>query len=171
MAPTRRVMLAVAATAAAAGSASLAGCKGLAAIGPLPKPTPSVLALEHSIAEEEVLVATYQAALAAAAGHLATGLLAAVLADHRAHLAALRSRLIVPPGSKARLAPALGRQPVALPLPPGRRQIATDLAAAERAAAVRLTGQLLTAPPSLAQLLASIGASEAAHAMLLARLR
>jgi hypothetical protein len=171
VAPTRRAVLAVAATAAAAGSASLAGCKGLAALGPPPAPGPAVLALEHSIAAEEALVATYQAGLAAAAGHPVSGLLAAVLADHRAHLAALRSRLLIPPGSRARLARALGRRPVPLSLSSGQRQMAAELAAAERAAAARLTGQLLAAPPSLAQLLASIGASEAAHAMLLGRVK
>jgi hypothetical protein len=169
VAATRRAVLAGVATAAAAGSVSLAGCKGLAALGPLPKPDPSVLGLEHSIAHEQVLVATYQAALAAASGHPATGLLAAVLADHRAHLAALRSRLIIPRGSRARL--ALSRRPVPLPLPPTRRQMAMALAAAEQAAAARLTGQLRAAPPSLAQLLASVAASEAAHAMLLERAR
>jgi hypothetical protein len=171
VAATRRAVLAGVATAAAAGSVSLAGCKGLAALGPLPKPDPSVLALEHSIAQEEVLVATYQGALAAASGHPAEGLLAALLADHRAHLAALRSRLIIPRGNRAKLAPELSRRPVPLALPPTKRQLATALATAEQAAAARLTGQLRAAPPSLAQLLASIAASEAAHAMLLARAR
>ena len=48
-------------------------------------------------------------------------------------------------------------------LPADPAQALQFLAAAERAAAVRLGRELLTAPPSLAQLLASISAAEATH--------
>ena len=48
-------------------------------------------------------------------------------------------------------------------LPAAPQQLAAYLAAAERQAAARLERQLLSAPPSLAQLLASISAAEATH--------
>jgi len=161
--PTRRVMFA----AAAASSLLLAGCKGLEALGPPPKPAAAVGTLEHAIAAEELMVRTYQAALAALAGEpRASGIVADVLADHQAHLARLRSRLIVPPGS-ATAKPI--RSPAPPALPTGQRQVISALVTAENAAAARLMGQLLTVPPAVAQLMASIGASEASHAALLSR--
>jgi hypothetical protein len=45
----------------------------------------------------------------------------------------------------------------------------TELATAEAAASNRLIGQLARVPPELAQLMASIAASEAGHVVLLRR--
>lgn len=167
--PTRRLMLA----AAAAASVGLAGCKGIAALGPLPKPSADVVTLEHAIAAEELMVATYRAAAeqlatSQAAGAAAQRLSAAVTAihaEHQAHLAGLRARLVLPP----RLARTKVRPGRPSPLPAGGKGIIGALVAGERAAAARLTGQLLDAPPALAQLMASIAASEAAHVVYLRR--
>src|SRR5260221_463283 len=53
--PSRRLVLA----AAAAGSLTLAGCTGIRALGPVPKPGADVVALERAIAAEELMVARY----------------------------------------------------------------------------------------------------------------
>lgn len=166
--PTRRMLLA----AAGSGTLLLAGCKGIAALGPLPTLAPDVRTLDEAIRAEELMVATYEAALSAlgagpGAGRL-TPVLATVLADHRAHLAQLRKRLVLPP----RLATARPRQSLPPPaLPAGRGRIVGSLLAAEREAAARLARQLLDVPPALAQLMASIGASEAAHVVVIAAAR
>lgn len=175
--PTRRGILA----AVAAGSLGLAGCKGIAALGPVPKPSPDVVTLKHAIAAEELLVATYQAAAgqlaslgpgsASARGsggqkaqHL-TAAVAAIHAEHQAHLTRLRARLVLPP-RLAKTQPRAGRPS---PLPADSHGILGVLVAGERAAAARLTRQLLDAPPALAQLMAAIAASEAAHVVYLRR--
>ncbi|HYK34301.1 MAG TPA: ferritin-like domain-containing protein [Streptosporangiaceae bacterium] len=163
--PTRRVMLA----AAAAGSLGLAGCKGIAALGPLPNISPDVVTLEHAIEAEELMVATYRAAagqLAASGnGQRLSAVVTAIQAEHQAHVTRLRARLVLPP-RLARTKFAAGRPS---PLPADSHGIIGALVADERAAAARLTSQLLHAPPALAQLMASIAASEAAHVIYLRR--
>jgi hypothetical protein len=161
--PTRRVVLTAAAGAAAV--PLLAGCKGIGALGPLPKTAADVVTLDHAISAEELMVAQYQAALRAMTGRPKTEtLFGTLLTEHQAHLDLLRSRLILPP----RLATA---SPAPSPVPPaapaGRTALIAELAAAEHAASARLTRQLLDVPPALAQLMASIAASEAAHVVAL----
>jgi hypothetical protein len=169
--PSRRVVLA----AAAAGSLALAGCKGITALGPVPKPGRDVVTLEHAIAAEELMMARYQAAVtaltaapgsAAASGKTATAKAAvtAILAEHEAHLAQLRSRLVLPPRLRT-AKPKPSQAPP--PLPAGRHAILAGLASAESAGSDRLIGWLTDAPPALAQLMASIAASEAAHVVIL----
>jgi hypothetical protein len=130
-----------------------------------------VATLDRAIAAEERIVATYQTALAGPAGPAGMrALLETVLGEHQAHLAQLRSQLVVPRGSRSAVARPSSSPPVpALPGQPAG--LLAALAAAERGAAARLLHQLVTAPPSLAQLLASIGAAEAAHVVLLTRPR
>ncbi len=163
---TRRAMLAT----ALAGSLglTLTGCNGLTALGPVPAIGPDVLTLEHAIEAEEALVLTYaNAGRSAAVAGPAAAMIAAIGAEHQAHLTQLRTRLILPPGhARTRLPPKPARAPS---LPADRKRLLMTLAAAERAAAARLTGQLLDAPGPLAQLLASISASEAAHVVFLHR--
>ena len=171
--PTRRLVLA----AAAASTLTLAGCKGIGVLGPLPKPGADVVTLGDAIAAEELMVATYQAAqgaLAASggtaspakAGAGARSLIADLLAEHQAHLRQLRARLVLPP----RLATASPRpSPTPPPVPSGRHRILAELASAEAAASDRLIRQLAHVPPELAQLMASIAASEAVHVVLLRR--
>ncbi len=150
----------------AVGSLGLTGCKGITALGPVPKVSGNVLALEQAIAAEEVLISRYQLAL----GHQSGGggrqeLLTTIQAEHEAHLHKLRSALVVPPKyatSKLRTGP--GSAPA---LPGGTAFTLAALASDERAAVVRLTAELLDAPAPLAQLLASIAAAEAAHVVYL----
>lgn len=170
---SRRGMVA----AAAGGSLLLAGCKGLEALGPPPRPTATVGTLEHAIAAEEQLVRVYRAALAALPGQpdqpRVADVVRGVLANHQAHLIRLRAKLIVPSGlasASPGASPGSGSQSVPSPptgTPP--REIIAGLVSAENAAAARLIRQLLTVPPAVAQLMASIGASEAGHAALLSR--
>jgi len=165
--PTRRLVLAV----AGAGSLALAGCKGITLLGSRPKPGAGVVALEHAIAAEELMIGRYRLALAALSSALHTtgktkagasdrAVVAGVLAEHREHLAQLRARLVLPP----RLATATPRPSPTPPTAPSvRHRILAELATAEAAASDRLIRQLPAVPPALAQLMASIAASEAAH--------
>ena len=158
---TRRRVLAAA---AAALPLVLAGCKGIAALGSPPKPAPDVSVATDAIAVEQQLIAHYGAVLAAVPGLAAT--LRPLLDQHHDHLALLRARLIVPHGGQPLPSPratARGRAPV-----PGTTAAALGyLRDAEDAAAAALLAHLAAAPPSLAQLLASISASEATHALIL----
>jgi hypothetical protein len=142
----------------------------MAALGRPPGQPPEVTTLDRVIAAEELMVARYQAAVAglpaAARASRARPLVEAVLADHHAHLAQLRSRLIVPRGSPYR---RRRHQPAAPTLPAQPREMLAALAGAERDAAASLLHDVVAVPASLAQLLASIGAAEAAHAVLLTR--
>ncbi len=115
------------------------------------------------------MVASYRAAQAMPGnGARTASLVSLLLAEHTAHLAVLRSRLVLPP----RLATASPEPSPTPPALPAQRGAAlTALAQAEQAAVTRLTSQLLTVPPPLAQLMASIAASEAAHVVLLDQAR
>ncbi len=155
--PTRRVVLAAA---AALPFAAVSGCDSLKVVGEPPPPAPDVTALREAIAGEQLMVDRYAAVLRNVGGTLATAL-QPLLDEHRAHLAQLRSRLIVPPGSRYRL-PA----PPAHPSPAVPASASADVAflrSAEQAAAAAMLGRLRHAPASLAQLFASISASEATH--------
>ena len=149
-----------------------AGCKGFDALGTPPKAAPGVAVVGDAIAVETRLIAHYGAVLAAVPA--LGGTLRPLLAQHHDHLARLRARLIIPPGSRAAdpASPATDRLPVSpspSPFPvPGTSAAALGyLRDAENAAAAAQLGHLAAAPPSLAQLLASISASEATHAMIL----
>jgi hypothetical protein len=170
--PTRRLML----TAAAAGSlglaGTLAGCKGITALGPIPAIAPDVVMLEHAIAAEEAMVDRYAAArrqlggTGSASTTRAASVIAAIGAEHEAHLRRLRAKLILPP-RLAKTKIRASREPG--PLPDELTGVLAALAADERAAVTRLTTGLLAAPAALAQLMASISASEAAHIVFLRR--
>jgi hypothetical protein len=133
-----------------------------------------VVTLNRAIAAEEVMVASYAAA-AAKLGAVATSgrnsaflqVVTAIHAEHQAHLDQLRRRLVLPPRSAAS---KLGhRRPPAAAMPDNQAGVLGVLTAAEHAAAARLTTELLRVPAALAQLMASIAASEAAHAAVLRR--
>jgi hypothetical protein len=153
--PTRRAMLA--ASAAAAGLL-VTGCRGVQVLGSPPPAAPDIARLRAAIAAEQRLIASYHAAITTAGG-TAAATLTGILAEHEQHHAALSARLVEPPGYVGHATPAAGLAPTI-----------SALAAAEQAAAQRLAAQLLTAPPSLAQLLASISAAEATHVPVLADL-
>jgi hypothetical protein len=149
-----------------------AGCRSSDAFAgpdPLAGPPPlgrDVLSLQAVIAAEENLIGLYRSALAAGPGRAQT--LQTVLGQHEQHLAQLKARLIVPPGSSPSPSPAQRGRPSASgsAAPPAQVGIAR-LQAAERASAADLVQRLVTVPPALAQLFASIAASDATHVAVL----
>jgi hypothetical protein len=141
-----------------------AGCKGVGGLGNPPPPLPDVAIVRDAIAGETLMISRYDAVLAAVPA--LTGPLRPLLEQHREHLARLRARLIDAqasgqPGHPAPASPAVAQVP-------GTAAAARAyLQHAEQAAADALLGKLTATPPSVAQLLASIAASEATHALLL----
>jgi hypothetical protein len=186
--PSRRALLA---GAAASLPLLLTACKGVQALGTPPPPARDIRVLAAAIDAEEAMVARYATALRqlpagsgtggagrsaaggpAGAGAAAVAAVAAVHAEHVAHLAQLRSRLIHPhalttaPGPSA-AATASASSPAGAGAGTGartsRKLVLGELEQAEQTASDRLIGQLGGLPPALAQLFASIAASEATH--------
>jgi len=118
-----------------------------------------VLTLQAVIAAEENMIDLYQLAISGDSGTSRARTLRPLLAQHQQHLVQLKARLIVPPGASASPSPSS-----ASPSPRASTVSITRLRAAERASAADLVRRLATAPPALAQLLASIAASDATHA-------
>jgi hypothetical protein len=118
-----------------------------------------VLTLQAVIAAEENMIDLYQLAISGDSGTTRARTLRSLLAQHQQHLVQLKARLIVPPGASATPSPSS-----ASPSPRASTVSITRLRAAERASAADLVRRLATAPPALAQLLASIAASDATHA-------
>lgn len=184
--PVRRGLLAAA---AALPLAALAGCDGADVLAAPPRPAPDVGELRGAITAEELMIARYQAVLrelgrrtrtgngsgraggsSAAAGRPVTALVTSLLAEHRAHLGRLRSRLVVPPGSAAAAsasasasAAASARARAAAAVPAAPTAALAFLAAAERDLSDALLRRLPGLPASLAELFTSISASEATH--------
>ena len=164
-----------------------AGCRSSDAFaGPDPlagRPTlaPDVVALQAVIAAEQTMITLYQSAVAS---HLAmsttgpsagptsgpttgpstgrAGVLEELLAQHRQHLGQLQARLVLPAGSPSPQASS-STSPGAAP----RRVTIARLRAAESASATDLVRRLVSMPPALAQLFASIAASDATHVVAL----
>jgi hypothetical protein len=163
--PARRALIAAA---AALPLVAVSGCNGVDVVLASPPRQPAdVGLLQAAIAAEQLLVTQYAAVLrgltssGAGAPAALTAALEPLLGQHRAHLAELRSRLIVPaggaspsPSARATRAPAVAAAPAAA---------VAFLRAAEQAAAAAMLGLLPGASGSLAQLFASISASEATH--------
>src|SRR5262249_28367913 len=147
-------------------SLAAAGCRGLAALGTPPRAAPGVAVAGDAITVEARLIAHYGAVLAAVPA--LAGTLRPLLAQHHDHLARLRSRLIIAPGSRAsHPASPSASPPGGAPVPVSPAAALRYLRDAEDAAAAAQLAHLAAAPPSLAQLLASISASEATHALIL----
>jgi hypothetical protein len=164
--PSRRAVLAAS---AAAVPLLVTGCKGVQALGSPPSAPRDVRVLRAAISAEQLMVARYQAALTVAASDLAArSTFAAVLSEHREHLDQLTSRLIEPTVSSS-ASPGVSSRPVSLST--GLPATARLLESSELAASDRLLAGLPAVPPSLAQLFASIAASEATHVPLLRSLR
>ena len=90
-----------------------------------------------------------------------------LLTQHEQHLAQLRARLIEPPGTSA--TPTPPASVTGGTIGPGPAGVSTaQLRAAERASAAVLVQRLATVEPALAQLFASIAASDTTHVMVLA---
>ncbi len=117
------------------------------------------------------MVASYRAAQPVLTGHpRAAALVAALLAEHQAHLDQLRSRLILPPRlATASAGPGSGNGNGGTQVAGGPAQVMTSLKVAEAAAAARLTPELAAVPAGLGPLMASISASEAAHVVVLSQ--
>jgi hypothetical protein len=127
-----------------------------------------VLTLQAVIAAEENMIDLYRTATSGDSpirGAPPARTLRSLLAQHEQHLVRLKARLVVPPGmppSSSSPPPSSGGRPT--PSPRSARVMVAQLRAAERASAADLVQRLATAPPALAQLLASIAASDATHA-------
>jgi hypothetical protein len=162
--PTRRRVLAASALVlTAAGTAGCASGQAWPWARP-PVPAPEVGVLRNVIAAEDIMVSRYAAVLQARPALAAA--VSPLLRQHRQHLAQLRERLVVPAG--ARPSPTMRARARQAPVPAGRAAVLAYLRRAETDQAAFLTRTLATvATPSLAQLMASISASEAAHAALL----
>jgi len=161
--PRRRVLLASAAalplllgTAGCRSSDVFTGPDPLAGRPPLGH---DVLTLQAVIAAEENMIDLYRLAISGDSGTSRTRTLRSLLGQHQQHLVQLKARLIVPPGASASPSPSS-----ASPSPRAGTVSITRLRAAERASAADLVRRLAAAPPALAQLLASIAASDATHA-------
>jgi len=118
-----------------------------------------VITLQAVIAAEQAMIKLYQAAVDSNLRATSRVLvLEGLLAQHRQHLGQLQARLVLPSGSPS-------ASPSASPLSgavPARVTIAR-LRAAERAPVADLLRRLVTVQPALAQLFASIAASDATH--------
>jgi hypothetical protein len=154
--PSRRAVL------ASAGALALTGCLG-ATDEPEPRPDPDLRLRERVAAEVDELVRAYAAATQAFPG--LTDRLAPLAAEHQAHLTALRGPQ--PSGSPGAGASGSATPPAAPAVPGSGAATVTWLAGLERRAARRRAHQTATAGPDLARLLASVGACESVHAVLL----
>lgn len=139
---------------------ALDACRGPAVLGGPPAVSPATRTLLDAVTAELNLIWIYNKAIAAYSG-LAPAL-APLRGEHQAHLAQLRAQVVEPPGKQVpdtvTARPALGAtQAAAL----------AQLRTAEQGAVTTLMGRLGGAPPSLAQLYASIAASEATHVSVL----
>ncbi len=156
------------ATAGCRSSDIFAGPDPLAGRPPLGR---DVLTLQAVIASEENLIRLYRTAIGGdhgTGGHRTAQArtLGSLLAQHERHLAQLRARLIQPPGTS----PTPTARPSASGATAGpspARVTVARLHAAERASAADLVQRLATVPPALAQLFASIAASDATHVTVL----
>ncbi len=168
--PTRRAVIAAAASLPLV---AVTGCSGVDVLASPPSPAPDVGLLREAISTEQLMVTWYSEELRSlgntgAAGGSPASLTAALeplLAEHRAHLTQLRSRLIVPAGGPSP-SPSPSRRTPAAPAAPAAA--VAFLRDAEQAAATSMLDWLRGASASLAQLFASISASEATHVPALA---
>ncbi len=145
-----------------------AGCRSSDAFaGPDPlagRPalSPDVITLQEVITAERAMIALYQAAVNG--GTRPALAVEGLLAQHRQHLGRLQARLVLPPGSgSAWPSPSSSSSSSQRPA----RVTIAQLRAAERASATDLVRRLVGVPPALAQLFASIAASDATHAVVL----
>jgi hypothetical protein len=139
---------------------ALSACKGPAVLSGPPPVSSQTQTLLHAVTAELNLIWIYKKTMAAYSGLGPT--LAPLLAEHEAHLARLRARVIEPPGKQApdtaTARPAIG---------PTERAALAQVKQAEQAAVAAQLGRLAGASPSLAQLYASIATSEATHVTVL----
>ncbi|MEU8324895.1 hypothetical protein AB0C33_41595 [Nonomuraea sp. NPDC048881] len=153
----------------AGGAAALTACSASGPAGPAtPAPdSPETVLLRQVVADKERTVALYSALIAGGADSLEP-----FRARHQAHLAELRKYL---PAGPPPASPPVSSPAVSAPASPGAAPSATPskspkptlsrLRDVERRAAAQRPRQLAGLSPGVAQLLASIGACEAVHAV------
>jgi hypothetical protein len=142
--------------------AATASCGVPEALRKPPGLTASVRTLRASITAEQALVDSYHDVVRRYPQ--LSAMLNSFLGQHQQHLAQLRGRLIVPP--HVTMSPVPSPAP-ASPAPASASSAEAAVALlvkAEQNAAAAQLGRLDGTPSSLAQLLASIAASEATHA-------
>jgi hypothetical protein len=171
--PRRRVLLASAAALplllGAAGCRSSDVFSGPDPLAGRPPLGHDVLTLQAVIAAEENMIDLYWLAISGDSGTTQARTLRSLLAQHQQHLVQLKTRLIVP-AWRVRVAVAVAV--IGQPVPPGQRPSASRGCGRPSApSAADLVRRLATAPPALAQLLASIAASDATHCDGAGRLR
>ena len=137
---------------------ALSACKGPAVLSGPPPVSNQTQMLLHAVTAEQNLIWIYNKAIAAYS-RLAPAL-GPLRAEHEAHLAQLRDRVIEPPGKQ--VPGAAGARPAVAAT---QAAAVAQLRAAEQAAVTRLLGRNLLggASPSLAQLYASVATAEATH--------
>ena len=139
---------------------ALSACSGPAVLSAPTTVSPQTQTLLDAVTAEQNLIWIYNRAITAYSGLAPT--LAPLRAEHEAHLAQLRASVIEPPGKQVpdtvTAKPALGATQAAA---------VAQLRTAEQTAVKTLMSRLAGASPSLAQLYASIAASEATHVSVL----
>jgi hypothetical protein len=166
--PRRRALAASAAALPAL--LAIAGCRSsdvFAGPDPLagrPALSPDVITLQEVIEAERAMIALYQAAVNGGTRPART--LDGLLAEHRQHLSRLQARLVLPSGSGS-VSPSPSPSPSSSSSRARERVTIAQLRAAERASATDLVRRLVGVPPALAQLFASIAASDATHVVAL----
>jgi hypothetical protein len=139
---------------------ALSACEGPAVLSAPSSVSPQTQMLLQAVTTEQNLIWIYNKAIAAYSGLAPT--LTPLRDEHEAHLAQLRARVIEPSGKQVpdtvTAKPALGAT--------GDTAL-VQLRDAEQAAVGTLMSRLAGASPSLAQLYASIAASEATHVSVL----
>ena len=148
---------------AAAGCRSSDAFTGPDPLAARPRPAADVVTLAAVIAAEENLIDLYRTAIYRDSGTPDRSRdLKPLLAEHQLHLAQLRARLIQPAGTSIPQATSSPSASASASASAGRVTIAR-LRAAEHASAASLVQWLATVPPALAQLFASIAASDSTH--------
>ena len=133
-----------------------------------PPPAPDVVTLQAVIAAEHTMIRLYLAAIDAGSAPARAHRLEPLLAEHEQHLARLQARLFVPAGAQASPSASAGAADAAGAAGAARGRVTISrLRAAERASAAGLVQRLGPVEPALAQLFASIAASDVTHVMAL----
>jgi hypothetical protein len=143
--------------------AALSACAGPNPLAGPPPLSADVRSLLQAVTAEQNLIWIYKRTMVSYSA-LAAGL-AALLAEHQAHLDQLRASIVEPPGKTV---PATVTSKPAVPGTPAAA--IAQLRAAEQSASTAQLRRLAGASPSLAQLYASIAASEATHVTALSAL-
>jgi hypothetical protein len=139
---------------------ALSACKGPAVLSAPPTVSPRTQMLLHAVTAELNLIWIYNKTITSYSGLAAT--LVPLRSEHQQHLAQLRARVVEPPGKH--VPDTVTAKPAIAATADGA---VAQLRAAEQAAVRTLMSRLGGASPSLAQLYASIAASEATHVTVL----